>query len=78
MQDKDEYTSAWADGEEGMTSENAVATAKKKSDATEKDAYVTAYTDLDTGKSVNGEDLKNVTPKDKTQVAGSIADDKKD
>lgn len=78
MQENDDYQAAWADGEEGTPAETAVAAAKKKSDVTEKDAYITAYTDLDAGQSVNGEDLKDVTPKDKTQVAGTIAADKKD
>lgn len=74
-----EYSDAWTEDESEQPAQNAVAAAKKKSDATEKDAYITAYSDLDAGQSMNGEDLKDVTPKDKAQMADTIvAADKKD
>lgn len=40
-----EYTDAWKDGEEGHPVENAVAAAKKKADVSEKDEYITAFTE---------------------------------
>lgn len=74
MTDKNEYESAWAEGDEAEAPKvNALATAKKASDASENDEYITAYADIDNGQSVNGEDLKTVKPKDKTQEAGTIA-----
>ena len=74
MTDKTEYESAWDEGaEEVAETEGAkLAAAKKASDTAEQDAYITAYTDIDSGQSVNGEDVKSVTPKDKTQVDGTI------
>ncbi|MBU3577571.1 hypothetical protein [Polynucleobacter sp. UK-Kesae-W10] len=74
MTDKNEYEAAWNEGgEEAKPAENALAAAKKVSDTAEADDYVTAYDEIDSGQSVNGEDLKNVKPKDKTQEAGNIA-----
>lgn len=73
-----EYTDAWIEGEEGHPVENAVAAAAKKTSTTAKDEYITAYADLDAGQSVNGEDLKTVKPKDKTQEKGTIATNKSD
>ena len=74
MSDNTEYESAWAEGDEAETPKaNPLAAAKKASDAAENDAYITAYADIDNGQSVNGEDLKTVMPKDKTQEAGNIA-----
>ena len=73
-----EYADAWVEGEDNHPVENAVAAAAKKTAATAKDEYITAYTDLDAGQSVNGEDLKSVKPKDKTQEKGTIADNKAD
>jgi hypothetical protein len=40
-----EYTDAWKEGEESHPVENAVAAAKKKTDVTEKDEYITAFTE---------------------------------
>lgn len=40
-----EYTDAWKEGEEGHPVENAVAAAKKKTDVSEKDEYITAFTE---------------------------------
>ena len=73
-----EYTDAWVEGEDNHPVENAVAAAAKKTAATAQDEYITAYADLDAGMSVNGEDLKTVKPKDKTQVKGEIATNKAD
>jgi hypothetical protein len=73
-----EYADAWVEGEADHPVENAVSAAAKKAAATAKDEYITAYSDLDAGMSVNGEDLKTVKPKDKTQVKGTIATDKGD
>jgi hypothetical protein len=42
-----EYTDAWKEGEEGHPVENAVAAAKKKTDVSEKDEYITAFTEDD-------------------------------
>jgi hypothetical protein len=68
-----EYSDAWVEGEEGHPAENAVAAAAKKAAVTAQDEYITAYADLDGGQSVNGEDVKTVKPKDKAQVADTIA-----
>lgn len=73
-----EYADAWVEGETDHPVENAVAAAAKKAAATAKDEYITAYADIDAGMSVNGEDLKDVKPKDKTQVKGEIATNKVD
>lgn len=75
MTDKNEYESAWAEGTEETkeTEGTKLVAAKKASDASEKDEYITAYSDIDSGQSVNGENLKTVTPKDKAQEAGTIA-----
>lgn len=70
---KTEYADAWKEGEDDHPVENAVAAAAKKVTTGEKDEYITAYTDLDAGMSVNGEDLKTVKPKDKSQEKGTIA-----
>lgn len=78
MADTNEYTDAWKEGEENHPVENAVAAAAKKISTGEKDEYITAYTDLDAGMSVNGEDLKTVKPKDKAQEKGTIATNKSD
>lgn len=72
-----DYVTAWAEGEEGGPATDAVAAAKKAA-TSERDEYITAYADLDAGQSVNGEDLKDVEPKDKTQEKGSIATNKAD
>lgn len=72
-----DYATAWAEGE-NQPAQNAVTAAAKKADAAAKDEYITAYSDLDAGMSVNGEDLKDVKPKDKTQVKGEIASNKAD
>lgn len=56
MADKNEYAEAWA--EEDSPAENAVAAAAKKAASVEKDAYITAYADLEDGKSRNAEDAK--------------------
>ena len=80
MTDKTEYESAWAEGAE-ETAETAgakLAAAKKAADTAENDEYITAYADIDNGQSVNGESLKTVTPKDKTQEAGNIATNKEE
>lgn len=77
MADKD-YTDAWKEGEENSPAENAVAAAAKKSASDSKDEYITAYSDLDAGMSVNGEDLKDVKPKDKAQEKGTIATNHKE
>lgn len=53
-----EYSDAWIEGEENHPVENAVAAAKKKADVSEKDEYITAYADLEDGKSANAEDVK--------------------
>lgn len=67
------YEEAWAeDGEAAEAKANPLAAAKKAADAAEKDAYVTAFSDIEGGQSVNGEDLKDVTPKDKAQEDGTI------
>ena len=66
------------EGEADHPVESAVAAAAKKASTTAKDEYITAYADLDAGMSVNGEDLKTVKPKDKTQVKGEIATNKAD
>lgn len=73
-----EYADAWVEGETDHPVENAVAAAAKKAAATAQDEYITAYSDIDGGQSVNGEDLKTVTPKDKAQVKGTIATNKDD
>lgn len=74
MTDKNEYAEAWAeDGEKAAETEGTkMVAAKKASDASEKDAYITAYADIDAGKTMNGEDVKDVTPKDKSQEDGTI------
>jgi hypothetical protein len=74
MTDKNEYESAWAEGTEeaAETAGSKMVAAKKASDASEKDAYITAYADIDAGQSVNGETLKDVKPKDKSQEDGTI------
>jgi hypothetical protein len=78
MTDKTEYESAWDEGTEAApeTAGAKLIAAKKAADSAEADAYVTAYADIDNGQSVNGEDLKTVKPKDKTQEAGTIATNK--
>lgn len=69
-----EYESAWAEDEEsGAAPENKLAVAKKAADASAKDEYITAYSDLDAGMSVNGENLKTVKPKDPAAEQGTIA-----
>ena len=74
MTDKNEYEAAWTEGDEEkkQTAGDKLVAAKKASDAAEADAYITAYADIDNGASVNGEDVKTVTPKDKSQEAGTI------
>lgn len=62
-----DYESAWNEGDTAKPAVNALAAAKKVTDAAEKDAYVTAYADVDSGMLVNGEDLKDAKPKDKAQ-----------
>lgn len=62
MADTNEYAAAWA--EEDSPAENAVAAAAKKAAAVEKDAYITAYADLEDGKSKNAEDVKGKGKKD--------------
>jgi hypothetical protein len=57
--DKTEYTSAWTEGEEDAPAQNAVAAAAKKTAATDREAYITAYADLEDGKSKNAEDVKD-------------------
>jgi len=80
MTDKNEYESAWTEGadEAKETEGTKLMAAKKASDASEKDAYITAYADIDAGQSVNGEDVKDVTPKDKSQEDGTIVAKKGD
>ena len=73
-----EYAEAWSEGETDQPAQNAVAAAAKKAATTAQDEYITAYSDLDAGMSVNGEDLKTVKPKDKAQVKGEIATNKAD
>lgn len=79
MTDKTEYETAWAEGDEEKkttTAGDKMIAAKKAADTAENDAYITAYADIDNGQSVNGEDVKTVTPKDKAQEAGNIATNK--
>jgi hypothetical protein len=67
------YEEAWAeDGEAAEAKANPLAAAKKAADAAEKDAYITAYDDIDGGKTANGEDLKDVKPNGDKQVEGTI------
>lgn len=73
-----EYADAWHEGEQDKPVQNAVAAAAKKAAVSAQDEYITAYSDLDAGMSVNGEDLKTVKPKDKTQVKGELATNKAD
>lgn len=68
-----EYESAWSEGEEAVAPANKLSIAKKAADATAADEYITAYSDLDAGMSVNGEDLKTVKPKDPAAEQGTIA-----
>ena len=56
-----EYAAAWA--EEDAPAQNAVMAAAKKTAATEKDEYITAYADLEDGKSKNAEDVKDAKAK---------------
>lgn len=61
-----EYAAAWA--EEDSPAENAVMAAAKKVAATEKDEYITAYADLEDGKSKNAEDVKSKDKKDEEKA----------
>lgn len=70
-----DYVTAWAEGEEAGPAESAVAAAKKAVSG-EREEYITAYADLDSGQSVNGEDLKDVRPNDPAQEKGTIATNK--
>jgi|SanBayMetagenome_1026888.scaffolds.fasta_scaffold14787_3 hypothetical protein len=56
-----EYAAAWA--EEDSPAENAVMAAAKKVSATEKAEYITAYADLEDGKSKKAEDVKDAKAK---------------
>lgn len=64
--DKTEYASAWSEGEEDAPAQNAVAAAAKKVTATDREAYITAYADLEDGKAAKGEDVKD-KPKAKAE-----------
>lgn len=61
-----EYAAAWA--EEDAPAQNAVMAAAKKTAATEKDEYITAYADLEDGKSKNAEDVKSKDKKDEEKA----------
>ena len=69
MADKNEYAEAWA--EEDSPAENAVAAAAKKAASIEKDAYITAYADLEDGEdgeSRSAEDVKAKAKKEEEQA----------
>jgi hypothetical protein len=66
--DKTAYADAWTEGEEDAPAQNAVAAAAKKAAATDKDAYITAYADLEDGKAAKGEDVKDKDVKDKAKA----------
>lgn len=59
--DKTDYASAWTEGEDDAPAQNAVAAAAKKTAATDREAYITAYADLEDGKAAKGEDVKAKT-----------------
>lgn len=55
-----EYADAWA--EEDAPAQNAVMAAAKKASASDRDEYITAYVDLEDGRSINAEDAKPKRP----------------
>lgn len=67
MADTNEYAEAWA--EEDAPAENAVAAAAKKVATDEKSEYITAYADLEDGKSQNAESVKDKRKADEEMPA---------
>lgn len=66
-------------GDDGTTTAaDVTSSASEYAGAWNEGEHVTTYKDIDNGRSINGEKLKTVNPKDKTQVKGTIATNKSD